>query len=88
MGPGHHRPVRHQGQLRPLAQATQTDGDVWVPHDKQLVKDAPWIDPDQHLSEAEERQPWRHYGLDYDRPTRRATGRATGGQRRLGPNNR
>ena len=73
----------------PLAQATQTDGDVWVPYDKQLVKDAPRIDPDQHLSEAQERQLWRHYDLDYDRPTRRrATGRATGGTGRLGPNNR
>jgi uncharacterized protein (TIGR02271 family) len=60
----------------PLAQATQTDHDVGVPYDKQLVKDAPRVDPDGHLSEAEERQLWRHYGLDYDRTTRRrATGR-------------
>jgi hypothetical protein len=60
----------------PLAQATQTDQDVRVPYDKQLVKDAPRVDPDQHLSEAEERQLWRHYGLDYDRTTRRrASGR-------------
>jgi uncharacterized protein (TIGR02271 family) len=50
----------------PLAQATQTDQDVRVPYDKQLVKDAPRVDPDGHLSEAEERQLWRHYGLDYD----------------------
>jgi uncharacterized protein (TIGR02271 family) len=50
----------------PLAQATQTGGDVQVPYDKQLVKDAPRIDPDQHLSEAEEQRLWRHYGLDYD----------------------
>jgi uncharacterized protein (TIGR02271 family) len=57
----------------PLAQATQTDQDVRVPYDKQLVKDAPRIDPDGHLSEAEERQLWRHYGLDYDRTTRRRT---------------
>ena len=70
----------------PLAQATQTDGDVWVPYDKQLVKDAPRIDPDQHLSEAQERQLWRHYDLDYDRPTRRrATGRDTAGQDASGP---
>jgi uncharacterized protein (TIGR02271 family) len=60
----------------PLAQATQTDENVRVPYDKQLVKDAPRIDPDGNLSEAEERQLWRHYGLDYDRTTRR---RATGG---------
>jgi uncharacterized protein (TIGR02271 family) len=60
----------------PLAQATEDGGDVRVPYDKQLVKDAPRIDPDGHLSEAEERQLWRHYGLDYDRTTRqRPTGR-------------
>jgi uncharacterized protein (TIGR02271 family) len=60
----------------PLAQATQTDQDVGVPYDKQLVKDAPRIDPDQHLSEAEEQQLWRHYGLDYDTADRSvATGR-------------
>src|SRR5215218_3014149 len=49
----------------PLAQATPTDHDVRVPYDKQLVKDAPRVDPDRHLSEAEERQLWAHYGLDY-----------------------
>jgi uncharacterized protein (TIGR02271 family) len=69
----------------PLAQATEDDGDVRVPYDKQLVKDAPRIDPDRRLSEAEERQLWRHYGLDYDRTTRRqaaspdAVGRDTTG---------
>src|SRR4029453_13567946 len=47
----------------PLAQATQTDHDVRVPYDKQLVKDAPRVDPDRHLSEAEERQRGRDYGL-------------------------
>jgi uncharacterized protein (TIGR02271 family) len=50
----------------PIFQATQTGDDVQVPYDKQLVKDAPRVDPDQHLSEAEEQQLWRHYGLDYD----------------------
>jgi uncharacterized protein (TIGR02271 family) len=64
----------------PLTQATQTGDDVRVPYDKQLIKDAPRIDPDQHLSEAEERQLWRHYGFDYDRTTRRATGRDTVGR--------
>jgi uncharacterized protein (TIGR02271 family) len=60
----------------PLAQATQTGDDIVVPYDKQLVKDAPRVDPDGQLSEAEERQLWRHYGLDYDRTTkRRASGR-------------
>jgi uncharacterized protein (TIGR02271 family) len=65
----------------PLAQATQTDQDVHVPYDKQLVKDAPRVDPDGQLSEAEERQLWRHYGLDYDRTTRRrASGRGAVGR--------
>jgi uncharacterized protein (TIGR02271 family) len=70
----------------PLAQATQTAEEVRVPYDQQLVKDAPRIDPDQHLSEVEERQLWRHYGLDYDRTTRRrATSRDTVGRDTSGP---
>jgi uncharacterized protein (TIGR02271 family) len=70
----------------PLAQATQTGDEVRVPYDKQLVKDAPRVDVDQHLSEAEERQLWRHYGLDYDRTTRRrATGRGAVGRDVSGP---
>jgi uncharacterized protein (TIGR02271 family) len=51
----------------PLAQASGSGDQVQVPYEKQLVKDAPRIDPDQHLSEAEEQELWRHYGLDYDR---------------------
>jgi hypothetical protein len=50
----------------PVAQAFQSDNDVVVLYDKQLVRDAPRVDPEQHLSVAEERQLWRHYGLDYD----------------------
>jgi uncharacterized protein (TIGR02271 family) len=49
----------------PLAQASQRNDDVQVPYQKQLVKDAPGVEADQHLSEAEEQQLWRHYGLDY-----------------------
>src|SRR5215211_6119173 len=49
----------------PLAQASERNDDVQVPYDKQLVKDAPNMDPDGHLSEAEEQQLWRHYGLEY-----------------------
>jgi uncharacterized protein (TIGR02271 family) len=70
----------------PLAQAAEADGNVRVPYDKQLVKDAPRIDSDGHLSEDEERQLWHHYGLDYDRTTRRrATGRDAVGQDTSGP---
>jgi uncharacterized protein (TIGR02271 family) len=49
----------------PLAQASSSGDQVQVPYDKQLVKDAPRVDTDQHLSEAEEEQLWAHYGLDY-----------------------
>jgi uncharacterized protein (TIGR02271 family) len=75
----------------PLAQAAQTGDEVRVPYDKQLVKDAPRVDADQHLSEAEEQQLWRHYGLDYDTTDRdvttrkRATGRGTVGRDVSGP---
>jgi PRC-barrel domain len=50
----------------PLAQAFQSDIDVVASYDKQLVRDAPRVDPDGHLSEDEERELWLHYGLDYD----------------------
>jgi uncharacterized protein (TIGR02271 family) len=75
----------------PLAQASQAGDDVRVTYDKQLVKDAPRIDPDQHLSEAEEQRLWRHYGLDYDATDRdlprrrRTTGRDTVGRDASGP---
>jgi uncharacterized protein (TIGR02271 family) len=68
----------------PLAQAFQSDNDVLVPYDKQLVKDAPRVDPDQHLSEAEERQLWQHYGLDYDTVNRSASGRDAASRARVG----
>jgi uncharacterized protein (TIGR02271 family) len=50
----------------PIAQAAATGDDVQVPYEKQLVKDAPNMDPDGHLSEEEEQQLWRHYSMDYD----------------------
>jgi uncharacterized protein (TIGR02271 family) len=56
----------------PLAQAAESGENVHVPYDKRLIKDAPRVDPDQHLSEAEERQLWHHFGLDYDTAHRRA----------------
>jgi uncharacterized protein (TIGR02271 family) len=49
----------------PLAQASGSGDQVQVPYERELVKDAPRIDSDQHLSEAEEQELWRHYGLDY-----------------------
>jgi uncharacterized protein (TIGR02271 family) len=50
----------------PIVQATGSGDQVQVPFEKQRIKDAPNMEPDGHLSEAEEQQLWRHYGLDYD----------------------
>jgi hypothetical protein len=43
----------------PLAQANPSGDQVQVPYEKQLIKDAPRMDPDGHLSEAEEQRLWR-----------------------------
>ena len=53
----------------PLAEASVVDDQVQVPHARILVKDAPNIEADGHLSEAEEAELYRHYGLDYDTVT-------------------
>jgi uncharacterized protein (TIGR02271 family) len=49
----------------PLAEASDTGDGVQVLYEKQLVKDAPRVDADQHLSESEEQELWRHYGMAY-----------------------
>jgi uncharacterized protein (TIGR02271 family) len=49
----------------PVAEASEAGGDVRVPYDKQQVKDAPNAEADGELSQAEEANLYRHYGLDY-----------------------
>jgi uncharacterized protein (TIGR02271 family) len=49
----------------PLRGATTADDGVTVPFDKSTVKDSPTIDPDGALSQAEEAELYRHYGLEY-----------------------
>jgi hypothetical protein len=61
----------------PLAEASQVDDQIQVPHERALVKDAPNIEADGQLSEAEEAELYRHYGLDYDTVT-------TGGDQGMG----
>jgi uncharacterized protein (TIGR02271 family) len=63
----------------PIAQATARGDQVQVPYEKQLVKDAPNMDPDGHLSEQEERELWRHYGLDDGTTAGRDEGRDVAG---------
>jgi hypothetical protein len=53
----------------PLAEASEVGDQIQVPHERALVKDAPNIEADGQLSEAEEAELYRHYGLDYDTMT-------------------
>jgi len=62
----------------PLQQASAGDQGVRVPYDKALIKDAPKMDPDGRLSQDEEGQLYRHYGLEYSE-ARSDTGLAEGG---------
>jgi len=49
----------------PLAGARMAGDDVRVRVSKQQVKDAPRIEADEEISEAEERQLFEHYGVPY-----------------------
>lgn len=83
----------------PLEGATLEGNDVRVAYDKSKVKDAPNVAPDGHLSEQEEAELYRYYGLsdgayttgttgDYDRTdygTDRDTDRGAVGHDTSGP---
>jgi uncharacterized protein (TIGR02271 family) len=49
----------------PLVQAQDIGDSVQVPYDKQQVIDAPSMEADGSLSQDEEAELYRHYGLDY-----------------------
>jgi hypothetical protein len=49
----------------PLAQAQAMGDSVQVPYDKQQVTDAPSMEADGSLSQDDEAELYRHYGLDY-----------------------
>src|SRR4051794_13091593 len=49
----------------PGAQASDAGGHLRVPYSKDQVKDAPHAEADGRLSQQEEAQLYRHYGLDY-----------------------
>src|SRR5687768_14330954 len=49
----------------PLAGATPRGEDVLVKVEAQQVKDAPKIEPEEQLSEQQEAELFRHYGIDY-----------------------
>jgi len=66
-------------------QGTTSDGDqLRVPYDKALIKDAPRVDADGHLSEEEEDRLYQHYGMhwgsgDIDSETTRTMAATTTG---------
>jgi uncharacterized protein (TIGR02271 family) len=62
----------------PIADATDAGGDVRVPYSKDQVKDAPHAEADGQLSQEQEAQLYRHYGLDYSE-SRSDSGLADGG---------
>jgi len=49
----------------PIRSANPTGEDLQVPVTKDQVKQAPQVDPDQELSESEERRLFEHYGVPY-----------------------
>jgi uncharacterized protein (TIGR02271 family) len=49
----------------PLAGAADRGDEIVTEVEAQQVKDAPKMDPDQELSEREEAELFRHYGIDY-----------------------
>jgi uncharacterized protein (TIGR02271 family) len=66
--------------------AVRGEGDgLTVPFDKATVKDAPKVDPDGRLSEREEQELYRHYGLDYGNGSGVERGDDTVGRDATGP---
>jgi uncharacterized protein (TIGR02271 family) len=72
----------------PIRDASLEGDALRVPYDKSQVKDAPKMDPDGQLSQREEAELYRHYGLEYSEAgsgsglgtsgDRQTTGTATG----------
>jgi sporulation protein YlmC with PRC-barrel domain len=50
----------------PLGGADEADGSLRVPFAKDMVKDAPKVEPNGQLTESEEAELFRHYGLAPD----------------------
>ena len=49
----------------PLRDARETDGTLRVQFDKETVKDAPKLEPNGQLSQREEAELYRYYGMEY-----------------------
>jgi hypothetical protein len=53
---------RHESIVPLDRMVERDDGDLTVPYDSELVRDAPAIDPDAALDDAEQQRLARHYG--------------------------
>ena len=73
-----------KASFAPLAGAQVDDEDVRIGYTKQEVKDAPSVERDGELSQAEEARLYAHYGLDYSESPSSA-GLARGGRDASGP---
>jgi uncharacterized protein (TIGR02271 family) len=49
----------------PLRDASASGNGVSVPFEKSMISDAPKVDPDGQLSQREESELYRHYGMEY-----------------------
>jgi len=67
-----------KSSFMPLEGATSDGEQVTAPYSKDRVKDAPRVDPDGELSQREEAELYRHYGVDYGE-SRSASGLPEGG---------
>ncbi|SCX57923.1 conserved domain-containing protein [Klenkia marina] len=68
----------------PLREAQLDDGSVRFPYDKAMVKDAPTIEAEGHLSPAEESELYRYYGVGDGTGMVGDQGRTEAGTARLG----
>jgi uncharacterized protein (TIGR02271 family) len=64
----------------PIRDASLEGEALQVPYDKSQVKDAPKMEPDGQLSQREEAELYRHYGLEYSEAGS-GSGLGTGGDR-------
>ncbi|MGZ2223980.1 hypothetical protein [Glutamicibacter nicotianae] len=56
----------HAESFIPLSRTTIAGDTLQVPYDKQTVKDAPNIEPEEQLSASEEQELYHYYSLSYD----------------------
>ena len=62
----HTGPFGHAESFIPLSRTTIAGDTLQVPYDKQTVKDAPNIEPEEQLTASQEQELYHYYSLSYD----------------------